>query len=243
MIAPSLHPAPVRAVCERQRKLAFGLTARSIGLLTAGFLLLVPGFYVARLSYAMLVWDGLILLAALLDGLRLPAARLLTAERSWSNAPALDSETEIELSLENKGRVVLECRLVDDLPSALAAEPVKQKMRVFPRVPARIRFRVTPRERGDVQTGSLYVRYRSPLGLAERWARAAAHADCRASTPPCAPARNSRYFWPAAARSTCSSASRASADWAATSKACANTAKGMICAISAGPPPHAAATW
>ena len=29
-----------------------------------------------------------------------------------------------------------------------------------------------PKERGDWETGWLYVRYRSPLGLAERWARA-----------------------------------------------------------------------
>lgn len=172
MIAPSLHPEPVRAVCERRRKLSFGLTPRAIGLLTAGFLLVIPGFYVARLSYAMLAWDGLVLLAAWLDGVRLPHAKLLTAERSWSNAPALDSETEIELAIENDGRVIVECLLTDDLPAALTAEPMKLRVRVFPRVPAKVRYRVTPRERGDCETGSLYVRYRSPLGLAERWARA-----------------------------------------------------------------------
>jgi uncharacterized protein (DUF58 family) len=43
---------------------------------------------------------------------------------------------------------------------------------VFPSVPARLRYRVEPQERGDCKTGWLYVRYRSPLGLAERWARA-----------------------------------------------------------------------
>ena len=68
----------------------------------------------------MLVWDGLILLAALLDGMRLPAASQLAATRSWSNAPALDSETEIELTLENQGRTIVHCRLVDDMPPALA---------------------------------------------------------------------------------------------------------------------------
>jgi uncharacterized protein (DUF58 family) len=141
-------------------------------MLTVGLLFLIPGFYDARLSYAVLVWDGLILLAALLDGLRLPKATLLTAERSWSNAPALDSETEIELAIENHGRVIVECRLTDDLPPALSAEPVKERVRAWPRVPAKVRYRVTPRQRGDWETGWLYLRYRSPLGLAERWARA-----------------------------------------------------------------------
>ena len=168
MISPSLHPEAVRSACERRRKLAFGLTPRAIALLTAGLLLLIPGFYIPRLSYAMLMWDALVLLATALDGLRLPNAKLLTAERSWSNAPALDSESEIELCLENYGRVIVECLLTDDLPEAMASEPVKQRLTAFPRVPAKVRYRVTPRERGDLQTGMLYVRYRSPLGLAER---------------------------------------------------------------------------
>jgi uncharacterized protein (DUF58 family) len=172
MIAPSLHPAPVSAVCERRRRWSFGLTPRSIVLLLVGFVWLIPGFWDGRLAYAMLAWDVLVLLAALLDGLRLPAAAELTASRSWSNAPALDSETEIELTIENRGRMTIECRLVDDLPPALVEEPETQRLTVFPRVPASLRYRVEPKERGDWETGWLYIRYRSGLGLIERWARA-----------------------------------------------------------------------
>lgn len=172
MISPSLHPDPIRAACERRRKLAFALTPRALALLLAGFLLLIPGFYIPRLSYAMLLWDGLVLLAALLDGMRLPQPGALTAERNWSNAPALCSETEIEIVIDNRGRVIVSCRCEDDLPPALSSEPVKVRLMAFPRVPARIRYRVQPRERGDWQTGNLYIRYRSPLGLAERWALA-----------------------------------------------------------------------
>ena len=163
MISPSLHPAPVQAVCQRRRRWSFGLTPRTIGLLTLGFLWLIP---------AMLAWDGLILLAALLDGLRLPSAAQLTVARSWSNAPALDSQTEIQLTIENHGRVIVECRLLDDLPPALVAQPATHRLTAFPRVPASLRYRVEPQERGDWQAGWLYVRYRSGLGLTERWARA-----------------------------------------------------------------------
>ena len=172
MISPSLHPEPVRAACERRRKWGFGLTRRSIGLLLAGFLLLVPGFWDARLAWAMPAWEVLVLLIALLDGIRLPAPSELTASRSWSNAPSLDSETEIELTIENKGQTIVECRLVDDLPPALVEEPATHRLLAFPRVPASLRYRVEPTERGDWETGWLYVRYRSPLGLFERWARA-----------------------------------------------------------------------
>ena len=172
MISPSLHPAPVSAVCERRRRWGFGLTARSIGLLVVGFVWLVPGFWDGRLAYAMLGWDALVLLFALLDGLRLPAAAELTASRSWLNAPALDSETEIELTIENRGQIIIDCRIVDDLPPALVAEPETLRLTAFPHVPAKQRYCVEPKERGDWLAGWLYVRYRSGMGLAERWARA-----------------------------------------------------------------------
>jgi uncharacterized protein (DUF58 family) len=172
MIAPSLHPGPARAACERRRRWGFGLTPRSVGLLAIGFAWLVPGFWDGRLAYAMLAWDGLVLLAAVLDGLRLPAPGELIVERAWSNAPSLDSLTEIVLTVENHGEVILDCRLVDDLPPALVAEPAMHRVTAFPAVPASVRYRVEPLERGDVQAGSLYVRYRSPLGLVEEWARA-----------------------------------------------------------------------
>src|ERR1700688_4482261 len=106
MIAPSFHPAAIRAVCEPRGRWSFGLTARSVALLIAGFGFLIPGLWDQRLSYAILAWDLLVLIAAILDGTRLPQAAQLTATRSWSNAPSLDSQTEIELSIENQGSVI-----------------------------------------------------------------------------------------------------------------------------------------
>ena len=172
MIAPSLHPAPITAPFERRSRFAFGLTPRTIALLLVGFLGLIPGFWDPRLAYSMPAWDGLVLLFALLDFLRLPEPRNLSATRTWSNAPALDSETEIELTLENRGSLILVCRLVDDLPTSLTPQPQTHRLIAFPRVPASLRYRVRPEERGDCGTGWLYLRYRSGLGLAERWAKA-----------------------------------------------------------------------
>jgi uncharacterized protein (DUF58 family) len=172
MISPSLHPEPVRAACEPRGRWGFGLTRRTVALLIFGFAWLIPGFWDGRLAYAMLAWDALVLLAAALDGLRLPKPAQFIAERSWSNAPALDSQTEIELIIENRGPMIVECSLVDDLPVALVESPVTHHLTAFPRVPAKLRYRVEPKERGDWETGWLYMRYRSPLGLFERWARA-----------------------------------------------------------------------
>jgi uncharacterized protein (DUF58 family) len=172
MISPSLHPGPVRAAFEPRSRWAYGLTPRSIALLMVGFLWLIPGFWEPRLAYAMPAWDLLVLLFAFLDGLRLPAPGDLTAVRTWSNAPALDSQAEIELTVENHGKLIVECRLIDDLPAALVAQPAAHRLTAFPRIPASLRYSVEPQERGDCQAGWLYLRYRSGLGLAERWARA-----------------------------------------------------------------------
>jgi hypothetical protein len=54
VIAPSLHPGPVRADFEPRSRWAFGLTPRTVVLLLAGFVGLLPGFWDARLAYSML---------------------------------------------------------------------------------------------------------------------------------------------------------------------------------------------
>jgi uncharacterized protein (DUF58 family) len=172
MISASLHPEPVRAACRPRGRFAFGLTPRTIWLLVAGLALALPGFFSARLGYGMLVWDALVLFAVLLDFLRLPAPQAITVERSWSNAPSLSSATEIEIAVEQNGGAILECRIVDDLPEALVGVPVTRSLRAWPRMRAALRYTIDPRARGDVTTGSVYLRYRSLLGLIDKWAMA-----------------------------------------------------------------------
>ena len=172
MISASLHPEPIRAACKPRGRFAFGLTPRTIWLLVAGLALALPGFFSARLAYGMLIWDALVLLAVLWDGMRLPAPQSITVERSWSNAPSLSSPTEVEIAVEQNGGTILECRVVDDLPEALVGVPSTRSLRVYPRVRAALRYAIDPRDRGDVTTGAVYLRYRSLLGLIDKWAMA-----------------------------------------------------------------------
>jgi uncharacterized protein (DUF58 family) len=170
MLQPSLHPAPITAPCKPRGRFAFGLTARALWLLAGGFLWLIPGYFQPRLAYVMLLWDGLVLLVALLDGLRLPNPTTLTAGRSWLSAPSLGATVEIELSIRHNNAILLDCTLTDDLPSQLVEVPVAQELRAYPRVPATLRYAVHPRKRGDVKAGDLYIRYTSNLRLIARWA-------------------------------------------------------------------------
>ena len=172
MLSPTLHPASVTAPCQPRSRFAYGLTRRVLFLLGAGFLWLVPGYHIPRLAYVMLLWDGLILLAALLDAQRLPNPATITACRSWLSAPALGRPVEIEVSITHQNPILLDCQLTDDLPAQLIETPSTRKLRVFPHLAATLRYAVNPRERGDVTTGALYLRYRSSLGLVSRWATA-----------------------------------------------------------------------
>jgi hypothetical protein len=83
MLHSTLHPEPTTAQCQPQGRLAFGLTPRTLYLLAAGFLWLIPGYYIPSLAWIMLVWDALILIASLFDGLRLPSPATIAATRSW----------------------------------------------------------------------------------------------------------------------------------------------------------------
>jgi len=161
------------ATCKPRSRFAFGLTPRALTLLGLGFLWLIPGYYIPRLAWVMLLWDALILLIALGDGLRLPRPSTITASRTWLSAPSLGASVEIELAVTHSNRILFDCQLTDDLPPQLLETPITRPLRAYSRVPATLRYAVRPRERGDVSTGALYVRYRSTLGLVSRWAIAA----------------------------------------------------------------------
>src|ERR1700690_3312179 len=147
MISSSLHPGTVGGPCQPRGRFGFGLPPRAIWLLAVGLLFALPGFFRATWGFGMLAWDALVFLAVVLDGLRLPLAQQITIERSWSNAPALDSETEIQLAVEHSAETILDCNLLDDLPDALVSAPAARNLRVFPRARAMLRYKIEPRER------------------------------------------------------------------------------------------------
>jgi uncharacterized protein (DUF58 family) len=163
---------PARSPAAPVSRFSFGFTKRTLLLLLLGTLWFVPAFFVRRFVWGALVWDATVLLFALIDGWLLPAPRLIEATRSWISAPALGSVTEVELSLQQRGRRLLLCRVMDDLPAAFMLAPQWLRLTCYPDIPATLRYAFTPRQRGDHPAGKLYVRYRSPVGLLERWSAA-----------------------------------------------------------------------
>lgn len=170
MISPTLIAESKVSSGARLNRFSFGLTTRALVLLLLGTLWLVPAFFFHRLAWGAVAWDATLLVFALIDGLKLPAPSLMEGRRTWLSVAALGSETEIELSVVQGGPRLLFCHLMDDLPAAFLSTPQWLQATCYPNVPAAVRYGFLPRARGDHGAGKLYLRYRSLIGLLERWA-------------------------------------------------------------------------
>jgi uncharacterized protein (DUF58 family) len=160
---------PVHSPATPVSRFSFGFTRRPLLLLLLGTLWFVPAFFVRRFVWGVVAWDATVLLFALIDGWLLPAPKLIEATRSWISAAALGSSSEVELAVLQGGRRLLLCRVMDDLPAAFTQAPQWLPLTCYPGIAATLRYAFTPRQRGDHSAGKLYVRYRSPIGLLERW--------------------------------------------------------------------------
>ncbi len=171
-LIPQSASATARPSGKTGRVLGFGLTPLTMGLLGVGLLLAVPAFFHARQIYFMLGWDGLVLVLAVVDGVMLPRPEMFRVTRTFVDSPQLGQATRIELAVRVEADSVVDVRVIDDLHPSLVALPVVQRVEAFPREDVVSATTVYPRERGDVDLGRVYLRYRGAMRLVERWAAA-----------------------------------------------------------------------
>ena len=167
-----LAPAPVSAPAQRAKRLSFGFGRRFFLITLLGLLWAVPAFWDARFLLVMAAWDALALLAWAVDLVRLPRQERLIVTRSWGGAPSLSNDLEVTLEISNQSGVSVTCRVIDDAPRSLIAEPPSLEIKVPGNDTGSAGYIVHPLERGDVALGTVYLRYRSGSQFAERWARA-----------------------------------------------------------------------
>lgn len=167
-----LAPETVSAACQAAGRLGFGFGRRFFFLMLVGILWVIPVFWDLRFLLVMGAWDVLVLIAWVLDFLRLPRPGNLKVTRSWSGPASLNNPVDVLLEIENQSTVGVECReLLDDLPESLR-EPALLEIKVPGQGSATLSYSVRPRQRGDVHLGQVYFRYQSSAAFAERWARA-----------------------------------------------------------------------
>jgi uncharacterized protein (DUF58 family) len=165
-------PGPVEARFERAARFRVAFGRRTFLLCACSLVFLGPAFVHPRVLWAMLAWNVVVLAAWLADVFVLPPPVAVEVKRAWSGPLMLLGSTDMLFTLTATTRVPLRVRLTVDLPDALAERPVESNLLVHKQAESSARISVVPRERGDAVLDRVFIRYQSPLGLAERWASA-----------------------------------------------------------------------
>jgi uncharacterized protein (DUF58 family) len=167
-----LVPLAVEAQGKSHNRFGVAFGDRFFMLLFVGLVWLGPAFVDLRFVYALLAWDGLVLLAWLTDLAQLPRPEQLTVRRSWRSPAALSIASDVDVTVENSSRTSVNVTIVDSVPSQLRGEPPTLMIRARAKGEGTASYRVRPAQRGDAKLGDGYVRYQSVFRIAERWARA-----------------------------------------------------------------------
>ena len=167
----SLIPAPVEGQAHPFKRVGFAFGNRFFFLLLVGLIWLVPAFADKRFVAAMVVWDVLLFIAWLLDLARLPRPELLKVRRSWLTPSALSVESKVKLTLINESNSTIYAKILEELPHKLRFEPVELEVVAGPRSETEAAYSLTPGTRGPAVLGDAYVRYQSPMRIAERWSK------------------------------------------------------------------------
>jgi len=165
-----LSPSAAAARAKKMGKLSFAFGTRFFVALLLGFVALGPAWWFRQAIAAMFLWDGVLLAAWFWDLLRLPRPEQLEVHRVWERRPCLGVPGSVGIELRNGGKIPIRARVVDETPAQLRNEPPDLELRVKAGASAEARYAVMPAERGNTRLGQTFLRYQSPLGLAERWA-------------------------------------------------------------------------
>ena len=165
-----LAPALVEATACPRGRFGVGAAPRLFLLAGAGLSWLIPALWNPTYFYALAIWDGVLFLAFLLDWFTLPPASALRARREWHKSLSIKVASGVDITVANPTRRDLSISVLDEL----APSPWHRLRWLTFIAPARgsgsVTQEFTPGERGDVQLGRVYLRYRSAFNMAERWA-------------------------------------------------------------------------
>jgi uncharacterized protein (DUF58 family) len=165
-------PETVGAHARPFNRIGVAFGPRFFVLLAAGLMWIGPALFEWRFVYAMAGWDVLVVLAWLLDVWRLPAPADLMLRRSWLAPSALSVRSHVRLTLVNGSAATIRTTILDAVPHQLRPEPPSVRLNAGPHGEVEAEYWVGPAARGEMAIGDAYIRYQSPLRIAERWAQA-----------------------------------------------------------------------
>ena len=149
---------------------AFG--RRSLLLFFVGLVWIAPAWRDTRFLYAMALWDVIVIALWTWDASQMTKPSEIEVRRIWSEPLGLAKSDAITLEIENLSPHSISAEIRDEVPTTFSREVVVRNVTVPARSTASVSYPVEPRSRGDAAFGDVWLRYQSPLNLAERWARA-----------------------------------------------------------------------
>jgi len=167
-----LVPPNVAARAEAAGRFPFAFGRRFFLLLFIGLTWIVPAWREPRFLYGMVVWDAVVLGLWALDLMRIPKPGQLEIRRVWSEPLGLLKQTKITLEIHNFSGNAISAGMRDEVPETFCREMPAIDISAPPQESGKAAYVVDPRSRGDAHFGDVWLRYQSPLRLAEKWARA-----------------------------------------------------------------------
>jgi len=167
-----LVPSNIAAPAQHAGRLPFAFGRRFFLLLFAGLVWIVPAWREPRFLYALAFWDVMALALWAWDLSRLPKPQQLDVRRLWSGPLGLAQKSKVTIEVHNASRTSVFASIHDAAPETFSRVLPSGVLAVAARGSARSEYPIEPRPRGDARFGDVWLRYRSPLCLAERWVRA-----------------------------------------------------------------------
>ncbi len=167
----SLVPNGLEAPARSYQRVGVAFGRRFFLFLLIGLMWLGPAFFQYRFVYAMLAWDGLVLLAWVSDLASLPNPSKLKIRRSWKAPVALSVSSEVELTLTNKSSRSIHAMVLDTVPPQIRSSPPEVEISARAKNEGVASYTVRPIGRGPAKLGDAYLRYESSMRIAEKWAK------------------------------------------------------------------------
>ena len=167
-----LAPSNVAARAERTGRFPVAFGPRFFLLLFVGLVWIAPAWREPRFLYALALWDLVVLALWAWDLGHMAKPEQIEMRRIWSEPLGLTKGMPVTLELRNSSSSSISAKVTDEAPETFCRELPNIEI-VAPANGARsASYPIKPRSRGDARFGNVWLRYQSPVGLAERWARA-----------------------------------------------------------------------
>jgi uncharacterized protein (DUF58 family) len=167
-----LVPANVAAPAENASRIPFAFGRRLFLLLFIGLAWIAPAWKEPRFLYVMVLWDVLVLAFWAWDLGHMPRPDQLEVRRVWKEPLGLAQKSYITIEVNNSSNISISLQLTDEAPDTFSAELPRVQLAFPAASSAGGAYSIEPCERGDAKFGDVWLRYTSPLCVAERWARA-----------------------------------------------------------------------